>query len=255
MKQLSHILLCSDLDGTLATAQGIPPRNLAAIERFIEAGGRFSVCSGRDGAYLRRIAGLRVSAPYVCVNGTQIYDPIEGRTLYLKTAPPSYKQAVSEAMRLYPTLKQLTVYQRQEHACLQWSLGQGEDLSVLPEADIQKAVMVFENEADTLACKAQLIHRYPDLYACRSWPVGLELLPADGHKGLSVQRLKEMTGATLLVAVGDYENDLDMLKAADLAYAPAGAHPDLLAFATPVSSVAEGAVADVIERLFAEYSL
>lgn len=252
MKDLSHVLLCSDVDGTLTSAKGLCPRNVEAIDRFIAAGGRFSLCSGRDVEYLRSLPGIRVSAPFVCLNGTQIYDAEAEQTLYLKALDASYRPAVIQAMERYPqTLHSTTVYQRGEHKSVQTTYRNGMDLTGIPETDIQKAVMGFTNEEDTLACKEWIEQSFPSLHLCRSWPIGLEILPKDGHKGLAVQRLKELTGAELLVAVGDFENDLDMLKAADLAYAPVGAHPSVLAVATAVCSVEEGAVADVIDRIFA----
>ena len=53
------------------------------------------------------------------------------------------------------------------------------------------------------------------------------------------------------VAVGDYNNDIEMLRAAALGYAVANAHPDVKAAADRVTkrTCAEGAIAEIIEDL------
>jgi hydroxymethylpyrimidine pyrophosphatase-like HAD family hydrolase len=50
--------------------------------------------------------------------------------------------------------------------------------------------------------------------------------------------------------VGDYENDLTLLRAADVAVCPANAHPDVKREADMVlCHHDEGVIADLIERL------
>ena len=47
--KFSGILLVSDIDGTLVEAPAsIPPRNIAAAQRFTERGGRFAIATGRS---------------------------------------------------------------------------------------------------------------------------------------------------------------------------------------------------------------
>ena len=61
----------------------------------------------------------------------------------------------------------------------------------------------------------------------------LEILPAENSKGKSLERLCEIIGipAENAVAVGDYENDISMLREADLGCAVANAIPELKAVA------------------------
>ena len=84
----------------------------------------------------------------------------------------------------------------------------------------------------------------------RSWSYSVELIPQNGGKGRAVRWLAEHLGARLVVAVGDYENDCDMLKAADYGYAVTGGSPLTRAAANRfAASVKNGAVASVIEEL------
>ena len=47
-EDISKVLLITDMDGTFLPASKIPtPKTLAAVKRFEEAGGRFSIATGR----------------------------------------------------------------------------------------------------------------------------------------------------------------------------------------------------------------
>ncbi|HIS79668.1 MAG TPA: HAD-IIB family hydrolase, partial [Candidatus Caccousia stercoris] len=71
-----QILIASDIDGTLLPGgREIPERNLSALRRFAEKGGRFTLATGRSigsaGQFLDR---LPVNAPAICLNGALLYD-------------------------------------------------------------------------------------------------------------------------------------------------------------------------------------
>ncbi|MBR4770098.1 MAG: HAD hydrolase family protein, partial [Clostridia bacterium] len=90
-----------------------------------------------------------------------------------------------------------------------------------------------------------------DFEAARSWPIGLEFINRESNKGGAVRFLKERTGADLLVTVGDYENDIPMLKEADIGFAVANAIDEVKAAADRVTKAtcAEGAVAEIIGEI------
>lgn len=77
------MLLVSDLDGTLINDKlEIPVRNLKAIKRFKEQGGKFTIATGRSiaGAY-RYAKQAGVNVPVILLNGSIIYDYATGRQL------------------------------------------------------------------------------------------------------------------------------------------------------------------------------
>ena len=53
----------------------------------------------------------------------------------------------------------------------------------------------------------------------RSWPYGIEIQSIEATKGTAIRFLKEYMGATKSVAIGNYENDISMIKAADVGVA------------------------------------
>ena len=82
----------------------------------------------------------------------------------------------------------------------------------------------------------------------------MELLPMDGGKGPAVKRLREMLGGKekihTIIGVGDYENDVSMLKMADIGYAVANATELCLEAADRITvSNNENAIAVIIREL------
>jgi hydroxymethylpyrimidine pyrophosphatase-like HAD family hydrolase len=81
---------------------------------------------------------------------------------------------------------------------------------------------------------------------------GIEIQPAGTTKGDAIARLKELYGGRVhtVIAVGDYENDIDMIKKADIGYAVANAVPITKASADRLTvSAAESAIARIIDEL------
>ena len=71
-----------------------------------------------------------------------------------------------------------------------------------------------------------------------------------------VSGIKEFTGASHLVCVGDYENDIPMIKAADIGYAVGNAVPPLKAVADRVTvDCRDHALAHIIGELEKELAI
>ena len=80
--------------------------------------------------------------------------------------------------------------------------------------------------------------------------MGIEGQNAGMNKGQAARRIAELVGARLLVCVGDYENDISMIKQADIGYAVGNAMPLLKEIADRITVEAgDGAIAAVISDL------
>ena len=114
-----------------------------------------------------------------------------------------------------------------------------------------KLVLVCKSEEETIAAQRLAESLLPDGYfAVRSWPVGLEILKKSASKGEALKFMKKRLGARLTIAAGDYENDAEMLVAADIGYAVANAVPSVKAVADRVTvSAGESAIARIIDEL------
>jgi hydroxymethylpyrimidine pyrophosphatase-like HAD family hydrolase len=74
------------------------------------------------------------------------------------------------------------------------------------------------------------------------------------NKALGLRKLKKQLGAAIagrtVIACGDFDNDIQMLQAADVAVCPANARENVKPYADHVRcSCEEGLIADVIEAI------
>ena len=94
-----------------------------------------------------------------------------------------------------------------------------------------------------------------DYIAVRSWDRSLEIMKRQNAKGEAIKRVAEKIGAKLTVAVGDYENDIEMLKAADLSYAVENAIDPVKNIAKKITAHAkDSAIASIIYELDKKYT-
>ncbi|MBQ1272136.1 MAG: HAD hydrolase family protein, partial [Clostridia bacterium] len=64
MGRFDGILICSDVDGTLAEGKNIPEKNLEALRYFQSEGGLFTLATGRPAGY-ESVLGVPLNAPVI----------------------------------------------------------------------------------------------------------------------------------------------------------------------------------------------
>lgn len=251
MGKFEGVLLCCDIDGTLAIGHEIPECNKTALRTFTAEGGLLSLCSGRATAYLQKLEGVFPNAPYISYNGTQIYDNKAGKVLWEcgmrdrdRFAPALYLlEAGAEGVRFYSYFSDGTGLPCE-------ALAPSFDPALFREKTVLKNVYVFPDAQTAEARQAEMVRMFPQYTFRRSWPEGVEQINPAAGKGVCVKRLKAITGAKCLVCIGDQEIDHPMLEAADLAFAPENATPATKRLACAVVASAEkGALANLIEIL------
>jgi hydroxymethylpyrimidine pyrophosphatase-like HAD family hydrolase len=121
----------------------------------------------------------------------------------------------------------------------------------LMKEDVYKVVLRAPDEASALR-GVETVNGYElfDYIAVRSWNISLELMPRSNAKGAALKRIKALLGANLAIGVGDYENDISMLRVADISYAVGNAVPAVKAVAMRQTiPCGEGAIAQIIQEL------
>ena len=221
-------LILTDIDGTLTPRAGeVTKENTDAIEYFKENGGLFTFATGRMPEYLSRFP-FRANAPIVTTNGTLMCDG-DGNTLWKKTM--SAKECTEVLRHIVENHAGVKTVQR----CFEGA----EELKIefLPPMEslasfedgcpTYKTVFICETEEDALRLMEDLIDRYGERFSYdRSWPVGLEMHHKHSGKGECVKILRQMLQQIhTIITAGDYENDLTMLREADIGCAVANAIP------------------------------
>ena len=249
MGKFDGILLATDWDGTFFSGR-LFDKNIEALEYFEKNGGKFTVCSGRYADFLKKFVDEVPFNTYVtCYNGAYIAD--------LKTDEVIYEGFCDE--RLFDILDEI-VYQNLPYSSINvYDADSSEptpytfeeyhaEKQTLKDKKIYKVLL----RADTTELNnigKDYIDKMPlyDYIAVRSWDLSLEILKRENAKGAALRRLAKKLGARLTVAVGDYENDIDMIMAADVGYAVENATEALKQVADRFTcSVENSAIASVI---------
>ena len=266
MDKFSGILLCTDLDGTLLrNDHTVSAENLEAIEYFKANGGAFTIVTGRVPRSAAQIyEKVKPNVPICCMNGGAIYDHIKGEYVWTRALPTEALTLVEYVgEKLDDVGIQINtfdkIYFTKENSAMEnfrKITGMPNLVRRIEDIDEPIAKVVFgymENEdierliellrAHPLSSKFDFIRSERQLY---------ELLPRGNSKGDVLTRLAEHLGIEMsrTVAVGDYNNDVSMLRAAAVGVAVSNASEEALAAADYVTvSNEEHAIARIISDI------
>ncbi len=249
MGKYSGILLMSDFDGTLYADGTISRENCEAIRRFQTEGGLFSLCSGRPPKWLAQWESYFVPNTWcVMLNGTLFCNASENIIAFEQTLDDEVVDFANEIRLACPKLDFIRFHDRDTHKDM--PVDAPIDRADLP-APLYK--LIFHSPAELSDEYADRIKKAAEgrYIVARSWINGIELQKKGAGKGDAVARLKSILGerAATVVAVGDYENDIDMIRAADIGYAVENALPSVKAAADRVTvSCHNSAIAKIIDE-------
>ena len=264
MGKFDGYLLLSDFDGTLAHDEkellpdgtkiykkAISQENCDAIRYFQSEGGLFTLATGRQPSWLEQWKDIFSLNTYVSsLNGAYLYHPTNGHVLFSRTMDEDFPALAKRILAECPALKEVRFTALEEENSV--VIKNGEAIVLPSEREFYKMVFITPKEYSdeyNEKIKSLMDDRY---FSMRSWINGIEVQTKNTGKGDSIARMKAALGerARVAVAVGDYENDEDMVRAADIGYAVENAVPSLKEAADRVTvSFRESAIAKIIEEL------
>lgn len=266
MGKFTGYLICTDCDGTLTYEQGkLSDENAKAIKYFQEEGGLFTLATGRfpDHAKLFR-EKFHSNAPIVSLNGTILYDEQTGNLL--NKWPMNKKdcfELLSYIHKTWPEVGEYWLNGLKDDGKTFESSGfiardHHSDSNALREymdklSDTQLKMVIIQHEDMTPIVQKDLKQKFGDRFCFdSSWANGIEINSVDSGKGVAVQYLKEHLDSEIhtTVGVGDYENDITLLKCADIGYAVGNALDSVKAVADRITvRNTENAIAKIISDL------
>ena len=244
MKKFENMIIASDLDGTfLSKSSGEVARNVEKIKYFTEHGGLFTFSTGRIYPHVLAAAPNAreyVNCPMVTCNGMCLYDVRAGESkketlfdsavlaelvevLYARYPDTAYRGITRDGV---VTFQPENAYIKREMKMMK---GKTYVIDRASWADYPYHKLTLRDTPETLAeIRALLCEKYRDTFNIfASEDTILEVQPKGVSKATLLLELRDMLSEggerKTLYAVGDYENDTEMLLAADVAVCPANA--------------------------------
>lgn len=266
MKKFEGMLFCTDIDGTLYNDKGtISKQNLDAIEYFKSEGGLFTFITGRPPFVTESILeNIKPNAPFGCLNGGGIYDAKSDKYLWNVSLSDDAIELVREVDKQLPEMgifysTKERIYFNKDNSAMEIL----RERTGLPNIyrhyeDVKETVLkiVFAHEdEDQVLSLSKLLNNHTkanNFDFIRSEKNLYEILPKDVSKGKVLLKMAELLDikAENTIAVGDYNNDISMIKAAGVGFAVANAVDELKQVADYVTvSNNEHAISVIIDGL------
>ena len=263
MGKFDGILICTDLDGTLYRKdKTISRENKDAIEYFKSEGGLFTFITGRMPYYSTDAYNkARPNAPFGCINGGGVYDGEEKKYVWAAKMPDGVAElveAVDKALSdvgIQACVLDKTYFCRENGTMQRFRKTTGLPNIVGDYHEITEPIgkILFGTDSEECIHEIERILRsHPradEFDFIRSEKSLFEILPKGIHKGVALERLTEYLGLDKrkTIAVGDYNNDIGMFRAAGVGIAVSNACPAALEAADLVTvSNEEHAIAKII---------
>lgn len=235
------IVLYSDLDGTLLNDQRkLSKENFEALSYFVSNGGRFGVATGRmERTTLVNFPELPVNLPSIFFNGALIFDLTAREPIHSIFAPDDLAPMFQNILDRYPSasvevnangmayvlhlndvIRIQTAREGLTAVEIPWSEIPGGWYKILI-ADANETLIKIKKELDAL--------NRTDINIMFSEAELLDIMAEGVSKGAALRYLKKHIGHDwrMVFAAGDNDNDLDMIKEADVGIAVANARPSV----------------------------
>ncbi len=267
MKRFEGLILCSDVDGTLIDENNnVPKENIEAIAYFQAHGGKFMLATGRiPEAVTPILDSIHPDLPGICHNGCSIYDYNEKK--YVTTTELSRSAVVpaEEIMKRFPEsgVEIMTVdgiyipkpnFATARHIAFEKITSKPVKSFDSVSATWLKILFAQDPEDTTKMQEAMQDSPYnEDFTLIRTHLYYYEIFNKNASKGNALKQFCSMyhLDTKNLLAIGDNDNDVEMLKTAEKSAAVANAVPSAKEAADMIltKTNAEGAVAEFISGL------
>lgn len=237
----NRVVIVTDFDGTLLTDdKKILDKDLEAIEKFRSLGGKFAIATGRTINGSRQYFDvLKPDYPSIFYNGSVVYDVCKDEILYEKNLSDKAVSIVERIMKKFPCAMTEILRVNEIYAFNINPSGRHQldiccedvpdiDYEDIPKTKWLKALFVANPEIVSKIDEyiTDEDRKYADFVT--SGVNYLEVLPKNSSKGTAVEFLKKKEDKTTeFVTIGDYNNDIEMLKAASFSAAPLNAEDDV----------------------------
>ena len=263
-------MLVLDIDGTIYRKDFTASAAVKSALRELTADGiKVVLATGRMFSATLPIAGdIGLTAPIVCYQGGLIKEcSTDGKVLLEKDVPEKYAREIIKILRekeihcnLY--IDDGLVVENDNETIKRYTDERNVRYTVVNSFDnielknINKMLAIDTNPKKIESLQKQLAEKYAkDLYIIRSTPNFCEISNPQATKGNAIRFLAELWGIKHeeIMAIGDQDNDIEMLKAAGIAVAMGNGTDSLKEVADYVTdSVENDGVVKAIQKFIKE---
>ncbi|MDO4313776.1 MAG: Cof-type HAD-IIB family hydrolase [Eubacteriales bacterium] len=244
-------LISFDMDGTLLNSrQNISENTKKAINKAVSENKTVILSTGRSVSelqdYKKDLENVRY---YICSSGAIIFDSFEEQIIYSNTIPSEIVTKIIEASKQYDTMiyiasngYQMCNYSdvlRMEH----FLLGKYKDLMLKTAVLLEDIITSFQNEMfpveklNLFCASAEIRESLHNILSplpitmAYAEAASLEISPLHVSKAFGLQKLCDYLSISIekTIAVGDSDNDIEIIKAAGLSIAMDNAFPHIKA--------------------------
>jgi Cof subfamily protein (haloacid dehalogenase superfamily) len=270
---MKYKMIACDYDGTIFPfdAREVPSFTKEMIHRYIDAGGRFVITTGRIFSSIRPEAErLNLAGDLICLQGSAIYSLSDGK---LKFSEPLDTVTAVNVLRYgedegrichvyfdsdYYVEKQNDFTDYYSEYCNVKPVYTGIRLSEYIERNKIKPfkIIMLTSPSEARAMLKKVDARFGEFAdVSRSGPMYIEVVAKASGKGNAVKKLASYYGIDMqeVAVFGDALNDISMLKVAGLAVAVDNAMEEVKEEADIITeSVTDCGVGKVIEKILSE---
>lgn len=248
-------LFAFDLDGTLLnTKKELPSSALRCLEEMASWGSEIVFASGRIKSSISKYRDLcNFPVSIISLNGASVFCHTSNgdKQIYSSTLSSEYADFLIEysekngiTLNYYIDQKLYSVKTKQTEEWIQLYIKEtGSVYNYLPSFDSLRghspSKIIFIGQPQTLDFYQ---HYFTELwkdsvYICRTWKYYLEFLNPEANKGIALQKVAAYYDISMeeVVAFGDSDNDIPMLKSAGIGIAVKNSTKGLIEVATRVS--------------------
>lgn len=271
MGLFDNCLLACDIDGTLMINGYINPINVEKIEYFMSEGGSFSISTGRSVLAISDVLNtLKRVSPSIVANGCMIYDYENEKIVYENVLPESDHHLANEiinsgikaGIEVHCGTNAYTVNRTElvtEHQVYEKFDAPDVTVEEITNKKWHKVICALDSAEERDQLKAHMLKYESNCDFIETCAViggefrnYFELVPTGVSKASALKELCKILNIKEggLFAIGDYYNDVQMLKLADISAVPCDSPEDVKALAKYITKTCEdGAVADFIDYL------
>ena len=271
MGRFDNCLLACDIDGTLMINGYINPKNIEKIEYIMSEGGKFSLSTGRSvcaiSDVLRQVKRI---SPSIVANGCMIYDYSEEKILYENVLPETDHDLVGKiidsgikaGIEIHCGADAYTVNRTElvtEHQVYEKFTAPDVNYKDITDYKWHKVICALDSAEDRTKLKQHMLKEKSDCDFIETCAViggefrnYFELVPKGVSKASALGELCKLMNIKKggLFAAGDYYNDVEMLRLADVSAVPCDSPDEVKELAKHITCKCDdGAVADFIDYL------